>query len=64
MNDQGFLGALDQYWSIEEKPRLHRRNSFFDEAKVTNAQALRFGLAVSVLATAIIISWSIVGGLL
>lgn len=31
MNNQGFLGALSQYWSVEDKPRLYRRNSWFRE---------------------------------
>ena len=31
MTNQGFIGALVQYWTVEEKPRLHRRNSWFRE---------------------------------
>jgi hypothetical protein len=64
MNNQGLFGALEQYWNINEKPRLHRRNTYFDEVGISNAQALRFGLMVSVVATAIIIFWSILGVLL
>lgn len=29
--NQGFLGALEQYWTVEEQPRLNRRNSWFRE---------------------------------
>ena len=64
MNDQGLYGALDQYWSIEEKPRLHRRNTYFDEVQVSNTDALRVGIVVSALATAIVVSWSLIGVLL
>ena len=55
---QGFYGALDQYWSIQPKPRLHRRNTYFD-SELSNAEALRFGLIVSVLAMAIICFWQL-----
>ena len=34
MNDQGFLGALEQYWTVEDKPRLNRRNSWFRDHQV------------------------------
>lgn len=60
---QGFYGALDQYWSIQPKPRLHRRNTYFD-SQISNAEALRFGLIVSVLAMAIICFWSMIGVIL
>lgn len=64
MNNQGFLGALSQYWTIEPQPRLHRRNTYFDEVQLSNAQALRVGIVVSVVATAIIVFWSLLGVLL
>ena len=64
MSDQGIWGALEQYWSIEPKARLHRRNTFFDDVEFSNMDALRFGLLISVLATAIIIFWSIMGVIL
>ena len=64
LNNQGLLGALYQYWNIEPKARLHRRNTYFDdEVRVSNLTALRVGIVVSVLATAIIGFWSL-GGLL
>lgn len=64
MNKQGLIGALLQYWSIEPKARLHRRNSFFEDSiQVDNVTALRFGLVVSVLAIAIPSFW-LVGALL
>lgn len=58
---QGFYGALDQYWSVEPKARLHRRNTYFDDEVVSNADALRFGLIVSVLSIAIVMFWSLIG---
>ena len=64
MSNQGIWGALEQYWSIEPKARLHRRNTFFDDVEFSNMDALRFGLLISVLATAIIIFWSIMGVIL
>ena len=64
MNNQGFLGALSQYWSIDEKPRLHRRNTYFDDVQLTNVDALRVGIVVSGVATAIIVFWSLLGVIL
>ena len=56
---QGLYGALDQFWTVEPKARLYRRNTYFDDHKASNWDALRFAMAISVLATAIVISWSI-----
>lgn len=62
MNSQGLFGALHQYWSVEPKARLHRRNSYFnDHPNVSNYDALRFGVVLSSVATAILILWSILG---
>lgn len=61
MSSQGLLGALDQYWSVEEKPRLHRRNTYFREHEVSNIDALRFGLGFIIVAMAIVGSWCIAG---
>ena len=55
------MGALAQYWTVNEKPRLHRKNTYFDDVQLSNAQALRVGIVVSVVATAIIGFWSILG---
>ena len=63
MTGQGLFGALVQYWDIQPKPRLDRRNTYFNDHRVSNTDALRFGLVVSTLATAIIVLWSF-GGLL
>ena len=57
--NQGLFGALEQFWSIEEKPRLHRRNSYFYDAQISNVEALRVGIAVIVLGMAIGVIWSL-----
>lgn len=64
MTDQGFFGALDQYWTVDDKPRLDRRNTYFDDVQLSNSDALRVGIVVSALATAIVIFWSMIGVLL
>ena len=66
MTNQGLWGAIEQYWTVEEKPRLHRRNTFFEDNldKVTNYDALCFSVGVTVLAVAIIVFWTVVGGLI
>ena len=64
MSNQGFFGALQQYWTVDEAPRLNRRNTFFDDAELSNWDALRFCIGFSILAIAIITFWSIMGNLL
>ena len=61
MVSQGFFGALVQYWTVEPKPRLDRRNTYFDDLEVSNMTALRLGIVVSVVANAIIVFWSLLG---
>jgi len=64
MNDQGLYGALDQYWTVNEKPRLARRNTYFDDVQVSNFMALKVGIVVSIVATAIVVFWSLLGVIL
>ena len=59
MNKQGLYGALEQFWTVEPKARLYRRNTFFVDKQLSNYDALKFAMIVSILATAIVISWSI-----
>lgn len=60
MSNQGLYGALEQYWTVNEAPRLGRKNTFFkDHPKVSNYDALRFGLITSAIATALVVVWSI-----
>ena len=64
MNDQGLYGALDQYWTVNEKPRLARRNTYFDDVQVSNIQALKVGIVASMVSTAIVVFWSLLGVIL
>lgn len=66
LTDQGLYGALEQYWSLEPKARLHRRNTYFDDvmSDVSNESVLKVGIVSSVVATAIIVFWSLMGVLL
>ena len=59
MSNQGFRGALKQYWDLEPKARLSRKNTFFNDHTLSNYDALKVGLGVSVIATAIICFWCI-----
>lgn len=60
MSNQGLYGALEQFWTVNEAPRLDRKNTYFeDHPNVSNYDALKFGLIVSGLATAIIVAWSV-----
>ena len=66
MTNQGFFGALWQYWNINPKPRLERKNTFFDDEldKVTNQDAIIFCTFSLLIALGILSVWCIIGGLL
>lgn len=65
MSNQGFFGALEQYWTVNEAPRLNRRNTFFeDNVVVSNATALKFAVAITIIAMAIPLFWSLMGVIL
>lgn len=53
------LGAIVQYFTIEPKARLHRRNTYFNDVNMSNYTALKVGIVASTLATAIVVVWSI-----
>ena len=40
MSNQGLFGALEQYWSVEPKPRLDRRNTYFEDVTITEQHLL------------------------
>lgn len=62
MVNQGLLGALAQYWTVDEKPRLNRKNTYFEDAlTLSNADALRLGIVATSAIAIIVISWSLVG---
>ena len=64
LNNQGLYGALLQYWDIQPKARLSRKNTYFEDNQVSNSQALRVGIVVTMIAVAIIGSWSLCGVIL
>lgn len=56
MSNQGFTGALIQYFTIEDKPRLNRRNTWFrDNFRISEAIAIRFIIVFVSVAIAFII---------
>ena len=60
MSNQGLFGAIEQYWTVNEAPRLNRRNTYFrDHFRVSSYGALKVSLVVSIVATAIVIFWSV-----
>lgn len=61
MDNQGLFGALEQYWTVNDKPRLNRKNTYFDDLTLSNVDALRVGVLVATLAIAIVVSWSLIG---
>ena len=64
MVNQGLWGAIEQFWTVEEKPRLHRRNTFFDEyPKVTNYDSLKIGI-VAFSVTVVVVAVTTIGGIL
>jgi len=64
MVNQGFWGAIDQFWTVEEKPRLHRRNTYFeDHPRVSSWTSLRLGIVAFCICITIVI-FSLVGGIL
>lgn len=40
MNNQGFIGAIVQYFTIEDKPRLYRRNSWFRDHGISEEMTI------------------------
>lgn len=56
IDNQGFIGALYQYWNISDKPRLYRRNTWFeDHLQFSQVKANHFYIVITVLALAIFI---------
>lgn len=47
MTNQGFTGALIQYFTIEEKPRLTRRNTWFrDHLEISEKLAMNIFVVI------------------
>ena len=64
MSNQGFKGALAQYWTVEDKPRLTRRNTWFEEHQPSRKSANQFYIGITVVALAIAISVTVFGVML
>ena len=64
MNKQGLFGAVEQYWTINEKPRLNRRNTYFEDTKLSSWNTLRVGIVAIMIALAIIVFWCVLGVIL
>ena len=64
LTSQGLIGAIEQYWTINPKPRLDRKNTYFDDVQLSNAQALRVGIVVSTVSIAVVGFWCVLGAIL
>lgn len=64
MNNQGFIGALIQYFTIEDKPRLHRRNTFFEDIGISDDLIFKIMLYGVVAFVLTIITYVILRGFL
>ena len=53
MTNQGLLGALEQFWTVEDKPRLHRRNTYFEDVMISEQHLL----AVATIVLAMVIGF-------
>ena len=65
MVNQGLWGAVEQYWTVEEKPRLHRRNTYFEDhpKELSNFSTLKLGIVACSVVITIVIS-ALVGGMM
>lgn len=56
-SQDGFYGAVKQYFTIEDKPRLHKRNTWFEDHKPSeNTTVIIYSIAF-VLAMLILGGW-------
>ena len=62
-HDQGLLGAVYQYWNIGNKSTiLNRKNTYFEDLVdeiASSPKTIRFFIAISILAIAMVSSWSV-----
>lgn len=52
-NSNSLLGAILQFWTVDEKPRLYPRNSWFYDHQISVKHGSRFWIIFTVLALAI-----------
>lgn len=60
MNNQGFIYAVIDLFNVDDKPRLYRRNTWFRDHGINEANAVLFLMFLIMLAMAIVIRWSVV----
>ena len=66
MDNQGLFGALEQFWSINDQPRLNRKNTFFDDIKFNDpfiVELVCLGLVVIPVILVIIAMVGVINGL-
>ena len=66
MVSQGLWGAVEQYWTVEDKPRLDRRNSWFEDHQINfnNARVFALGIVACFVGITIVMFWCLLGVLL
>ena len=47
MVNQGFWGAIEQYWTVDEKARLSRKNTYFEDCKLSNYDSFIVGIVAT-----------------
>lgn len=47
VNRNGFLFAVLQYFTVEDKPRLYPRNSWFEDHQISEKQAANFYISAT-----------------
>lgn len=52
-DDQGLIGAFVQYFTVEDKARLHRRNTYFEDHMPSLKTSNRFYIGLTMVALAI-----------
>ena len=54
MVSQGFWGALEQYWTVEPKVRLDRKNTWFEDHEPSHSDLI-IGMYVTIIVTLFLI---------
>lgn len=54
-DDQGVVAAFNQYFTIDEKPRLYRKNTYFEDLTLDNSTASKLWILGTFLVLAIAI---------
>ena len=60
--NQGLLGAFEQYFTVEDKPRLYRRNTYFEDkynSIYNNPKTGIIAFVILLLGFGLILLWSV-----